>query len=58
MGSYKIENKCVPKPDEKPKAAHEIDFNPNFLTNFFVLNHHIREFFYGIQLELVKLVQV
>jgi superfamily II DNA or RNA helicase len=33
----KIENRCVPKPGEKPKKAHEIEFNQtqNFLTNFF-----------------------
>jgi len=32
-----IENKCIPKPGEQAKEAHEIEFNPtqNFLTNFF-----------------------
>ena len=32
-----IENKCVPKPGEKPKAAHEIDLNPtqNFISTYF-----------------------
>ena len=33
----KIENRCIPKEGEQPKAAHEIEFNPtqHFLTNFF-----------------------
>ena len=32
-----IENKCVPKPGEKPKEAHEVDLNPtqNFVSHFF-----------------------
>lgn len=32
-----VENKCVPKPGEKPKEAHEIELNPTqkFVTNFF-----------------------
>ena len=32
-----IENKCVPKPGEKPPAAHEIELNPTqkFITNYF-----------------------
>ena len=32
-----IENKCIPKPGEKPKAAHEIELNPTqkFITDYF-----------------------
>ena len=32
-----IENKCIAKPGEKPKEAHEVDLNPTqqFVTNFF-----------------------
>ena len=32
-----IENKCIPKPGEKPKEAHEVDLNPtqNFVSHFF-----------------------
>jgi len=32
-----IENKCVPKPGEKPPASHEIELNPTqkFITNYF-----------------------
>ena len=32
-----IENKCIPKPGEKPPAAHEIELNPTqkFITNYF-----------------------
>ena len=32
-----IENKCVPKPGDKPKEAHEVDLNPtqNFVSHFF-----------------------
>ena len=32
-----IENKCIPKPGDKPKEAHEITLNPTqkFITNYF-----------------------
>ena len=32
-----VENKCVPKPGEKPKEAYDVDLNPtqNFVANFF-----------------------
>ncbi len=32
-----IENKCVPKPGDKPPASHEIELNPTqkFITNYF-----------------------
>lgn len=32
-----IENKCVPKPEEKPPLSHEIELNPTqkFITNYF-----------------------
>jgi hypothetical protein len=35
--SLSIENKCIPKPGEKPPAAHEIELNPTqkFITNYF-----------------------